>query len=110
MQTTKERNGYGGTVSPELAEQLIRAGLQPERPQEGITFAEAFDFLRSKGYVVTLVPCFSFALRDRIAYSYDIATVYESDACLKHISDSEYGSFALEAEAAIKRTLILINS
>lgn len=110
MQTTKEHNGFGGSVSPELAGQLIRAGLLPERPQEGITFAEAFDFLRSKGYIVTLVPCFTFALREHVAYSYDIATVYESDACLKHITDSEYGSFALEAEAAVKRTLILINS
>ena len=110
MQTTQEQNGFGGKVSPELTKELIRAGLLPERPHEGISFGEAFDFLRSKGYIVTLVPCFTFALREHVAYCYDISTVYESDASLKHITDSEYGSFALEAEAAIRHTLILINS
>lgn len=135
MRPDDKKYGYSGKVSFKNTKALTDAGLKLDRPfragwdynQDGgyasaidleyngkvfkaPTFGEAFDFLRGKGVVVTMIPCLTYALKDHIGYHYSITVFDEKEGRLKVEDDTEFGSFNLEAEAAIEKAIRYIRN
>lgn len=93
-----DKGGYASAIDLEYNGKVFKAP----------TFGEAFDFLRNKGVIITLIPCFTFALKDHTAYHYRIDFHNEQTAALEKVVESpDCGSFNLMAEEAISKALEL---
>lgn len=119
MRPKDNKYGYEGKVSFENSKKLKAIGYKSDRPFKAgwdyndkvinaPTFGEAFDFLRNRGVIITLIPCFTFALKDHTAYHYRIDFHNEQTAALEKVVESpDCGSFNLMAEEAISKALEL---
>lgn len=76
-------------------------------------YAHIFDWLKSKGIVITLEPFFTFSLVGNIAYTWFITVVHKDDGTCEKITEQDLwtpdksygGSFVLTANEAIKEAL-----
>ena len=72
---------------------------------EAPTYADVLDWLMDKGIHVSLSPWFTYALRDKVGYTFEISTVNEEEAKLDTEHWGEFASFDLCIECAINKAI-----
>lgn len=69
------------------------------------TYAEVLDWLYDKGIIIEFEPCFVFALREHIAYYFNVYMKDENGLTLLFSQKNEMSSFELSIKDIIKKLI-----
>ena len=71
------------------------------------TYAEVIDWLFNRKIVIEFKPCFTFALKDNIAYYYDVFRVSKENGGMESLftSDYEMSSFELAMKDIVEKLI-----
>lgn len=71
------------------------------------TYAEVIDWLFNRGIVIEFLPCFTFALKDNIAYYYNVFRVSKENGGMQKLFKSSYemSSFELAMRDIVKKLI-----
>lgn len=71
------------------------------------TYAEVIDWLFNRKIVIEFKPCFTFALKDNIAYYYDVFRVSKENGGMESLfkSDYEMSSFELAMHDIVEKLI-----
>ena len=72
------------------------------------TYADAIDWLMSKGIFIQMEPWHTFALQERMGFVYHINTINQEQAKIECETWNDFASFGLCLNAAIERAIEIL--